>query len=78
MSRLYSTSTPFRHQQSLAWRILFALLSGHTDDEVVRAIFGCHREEFEQQAVFALEFVYDKSNTELAKIIDPPTAAGAA
>lgn len=48
------------------YRILFALVNGHTDPEVVRAIVGgCRREFFEAAAIRALSLVYERAQQEL-------------
>lgn len=76
-SHLYARSGP----QTDEFRIAFALMSGHTDADVVCAVlFGRYapRPYFEDCAVRALSLMYDKIQTELATAVDPPAPAGAA
>lgn len=76
LSRLYNP----RRVQSHEWRILAALVSGHTDPEVVRAVIlgGPRTDYFEATAIRALSYVWDRAHEELARAVDPPTPAGAA
>ena len=76
LASLYSS----RRIQSHEWQILAALLSGHTDSEVVRVVTlgGPSRDYFEAAAIRALTFVWDKAQIDLAKVVDPPAPAGAA
>lgn len=69
-----------RRIQSHEWQILAALLSGHTDSEVVRVVtLGApSRDYFEAAAIRALTFVWDRAQGDLAKVVDPPAPAGAA
>lgn len=76
-SHLYARQGP----QTDEFRIAFALMSGHTDADVVCAVlFGRYapRPYFEDCAVRALSLMYDKIQTELATAVDPPAPAGAA
>lgn len=62
MARLYNP----KRVQSHEYRILHALISGHTDAEVVRAaVGGCRREFFEVAAVRALDYAFERINSEL-------------
>lgn len=69
-----------RGRQTDEFRIIYALLSGHTDPQVVRAVIlgGPHQKYFEETAIRALEFVYEKVAAELATAKDPDAPAGAA
>ena len=68
-----------RGWQSSEFQILFALVSGHTDAEVVRAIMGNpHKDFFEEAAVRALEFAYQRVEAELERVQEPNMAAGVA
>jgi hypothetical protein len=76
-SHLYARSGP----QTDEFRVAYALMSGHTDADVVCAVlFGRYapRQYFEDTAVRALSLMYDKIQTELATVADPREPAGAA
>jgi hypothetical protein len=76
-SHLYARSGP----QTDEFRVAFALMSGHTDADVACAVlFGRYapRPYFEDTAVRALSLMYDKIQSELLTVVDPPAPAGAA
>lgn len=62
MARLYNP----RKVQAHEYRILFALLEGHTDPEAVRALIGgCRQDYFEAAAVRALSYLLGRISSEL-------------
>ena len=72
-SHLYSR----RGRQTDEFKIVYAILSGETDSEMVRILLGSpHRAYFEACAVRALAFVYERVTSELATVKDPDVKAG--
>lgn len=75
-SHLFSRSG----RQTDEFRIVSALMSGATDPEHVRIVLlgSPHVAYFEECAIRALAFVFDKIDAELATAKDPDAPAGAA
>lgn len=67
-------------RQTDEFRIAYAILSGHTDPDVVRTVIlgGPHEQYFREAAVRALAFVKQKVDDELAEVKEPPEKAGVA
>lgn len=57
------------HIQTLEYRILQSLLSGHTDPDVVCAILGWRRDMFEETAQRVLSLVWAHAQERLAKAV---------
>lgn len=76
MSHLYSRTS----RQTDEFRIANALVSGHTDPEVVRIVLlgSPHVAYFQETAIRALAFIHEKVMAELATAKDPDAPAGAA
>lgn len=76
MSHLYSRTS----RQTDEFKIANALVSGHTDPEVVRIVLlgSPHVAYFQETAIRALAFIHEKVMTELATAKDPDAPAGAA
>jgi hypothetical protein len=71
MAQFYNPRKRGYASQSLEYRILWALISGHTDADVVCAVLGGpHRDYFEDAAVRALSSIWDRGELMRALAIE--------